>query len=257
MAAKNNARTQSSTRTSRGIGCLFWLCLLAIIVAVGYAARSQLADAFTRLVGAGKSGPGSGTPQVTMRPIPDTTASPERNSSHLPPSSQTTQSPAPQPSAIERVVTVARPLAQTAEKPIFRKTRVFFLSVDQNGDVLMKGVVRPIPESDSPLRDTLETLLKGPTSQEINLGLLTMIPAGTTLRGVSVRGEVAYIDFSESFRFNSLGIDGMKAQLRQVVYAATEFPTVKKVQFLIEGKKVEYLGTEGVSIKDPLSRSSF
>ena len=66
-----------------------------------------------------------------------------------------------------------------------------------------------------------------------------------------MRGDVAYVDFSESFRFNSLGIDGMKAQLRQVVYAATEFPTVKKVQFLIEGKKVDYLGTEGVRINEP------
>jgi spore germination protein GerM len=157
----------------------------------------------------------------------------------------------------ERVITVTRPPSLTAEKPVFRKTRLFFLSVDNNGTILVKGVIRPIPQSDSPLRDALETLLKGPTSEEINLGLLTMIPEGTMLRGVTVRGDTAYIDFSESFRFNSLGIEGMKAQLRQVVYAATEFPTVKRVQFLIEGKRVDYLGTEGVSIGDPLSRSSF
>jgi spore germination protein GerM len=156
-------------------------------------------------------------------------------------------------------VTVTRPQAttQSEEKPFLRKTRLFFLSIDQNGNILMKGVIRPIPQSDSPLRDALATLLKGPTSQEINLGLLTMIPAGTTLRGVTVRGEVAFVDFSESFRFNALGIEGMRAQLRQVVYAATEFPTVKSVQFLIEGRKVDYLGTEGVSIDEPLSRNSF
>jgi spore germination protein GerM len=275
MAAKKNSRTRSSTLKSRSIGCLFWLCLIAIIVAVGYAARTQIADTFTRLVSnGGKAGPGSQAPRVTLRPLPESNVPGTRDSGRPPWDTQTNALPNTQPlstgqtaqptgkppaasGSADRVVTVARPSAPTEEKPILRKTRLFFLSVDQNGNILMKGVIRPIRQSDSPLRDALETLLKGPTAQEINLGLLTMIPEGTTLRGVAVRGDVAYVDFSESFRFNSLGIDGMKAQLRQVVYAATEFPTVRKVQFLIEGKKVDYLGTEGVSIGDPLSRSSF
>ena len=47
----------------------------------------------------------------------------------------------------------------------------------------------------------------------------------------------------------------MNAQLRQVVYAATEFPSVKSVQILIEGTKVRYLGTEGMRMDTPLSRA--
>ena len=46
------------------------------------------------------------------------------------------------------------------------------------------------------------------------------------------------MDFNESFRFNPQGLEALNAQLRQVVYAATEFPSVKEVQVLIEGKKV-------------------
>ena len=254
MTAKKGARSHSSSLRSRGIGCLFWLCLVAIIVAVGYAARAQLANTFTRLTGGGAH-PDAHQPathvEVTRQPLqapPD--ALPEK---------QQTQSPtSPAPAASERVATSVHPSAAAPiEKPAVRKTRLFFLTVDQAGTIKMKGVIRPIPQSDSPLRDALETLLKGPTAQEINLGLLTMIPTGTSLRGVVVRDEVAYVDFSESFRFNSLGVDGMKAQLRQVVYAATEFATVKRVQFLIEGKKVDYLGTEGVRIDQPLSRGSF
>jgi germination protein M len=259
MAAKRNTRGRSSSLRSRGIGCLFWLCLIAIVVAVGYAARTQIADTFTRLVGTnGKPGPEAGPPRVTVQPLPDSSVPPAPEPANPPATSQTTQSQGRQPApANNQVVVVARPPAQTQEKPVLRKTRLFFLSVDANGNILMKGVIRPIPQSDSPLRDALETLLKGPTSQEITMGLLSMIPSGTLLRGVTVRGDIAYVDFSENFRFNALGIEAMKAQLRQVVYAATEFPNVKKVQFLIEGKKVDYLGPEGVSIKDPLSRSSF
>ena len=43
----------------------------------------------------------------------------------------------------------------------------------------------------------------------------------------------------------------------QIVYTATEFSTVKSVQFLIDGQKKEYLGSEGVWIGSPLSRTSF
>jgi spore germination protein GerM len=129
--------------------------------------------------------------------------------------------------------------------------------VDQNGKLSSKSVIRSVQASDSPLRDTLETLLKGPTSPELNSGLLTMVPMEARLLGVTVRGDTAFIDFNESFRFNAQGTEALDAQLRQVVYAATEFPNVKKVQILIEGKKVRSLGAEGVRIDESLSRASF
>jgi len=260
MAAKRSSRGKSSSLRSRGVGCLFWICLLAIIVAVGYVARAQIADTFSRLFG-GKQPPGAvqQQPRVTTAPLPPGETS-ARDSAReaVPPSGAPAGTREGTPASPEtRTVVQAPPPAQPPEKPALRKTRLFFVSVDSNGKTLMKGVIRPIPQSDSPLHDALETLLKGPTSQEINLGLMTMVPSGTVLRGVTVKGDTAFVDFSESFRFNSLGIEGMTAQLRQVVYAATEFPTVKKVQILIEGKKVVYLGTEGVRIDQPLSRSSF
>ena len=72
----------------------------------------------------------------------------------------------------------------------------------------------------------------------------------------SVKNGIAILNFSEEFQFNQFGAEGSLAQLMQVVYTATNFSTVKKVQFLIEGKKRDYL-TEGVWIGSPLSRSSF
>ncbi len=134
---------------------------------------------------------------------------------------------------------------------------MFFAAVDENGAISVKSVIRSIPASDSPLRDSLVALLKGPTSQELNLGLVSMIPTAAVLKGVTVRDDTAVVDFSESFRFNAQGIEAMNAQLRQVVYAATEFPIGQQVQVLIEGRKVTYLGTEGVRIDQPLSRASF
>ena len=80
---------------------------------------------------------------------------------------------------------------------------------------------------------------------------------GTRLLGASVRNGVATLNFSSEFEFNRYGIEGLRGQLQQIVYTATAFQTVESVQFLIDGEKKEYLGSEGVWIGTPLRRSSF
>lgn len=229
------------------------------MVAVAIAARQPVTDAFRRLQGKPASGE---PPQVTVTPLRDTPGAP------APSTSGGTSSPSGAPSAGETPAAPAagaspvaggasKPAADSASKPAARKARLYFATVDESGAVAMKSVVRSIPASDSPLRDTLQALLAGPTAQEMNLGLVSMIPSGAVLRGVVMRGDTAEVDFSEQFRFNTQGVDAMAAQLRQIVYAATEFPSVARVQILIEGRKVTYLGTEGVRIDAPLTRASF
>ena len=145
----------------------------------------------------------------------------------------------------------------TSESKNLRKSRLFLISVDDDGGFDLKGVVRSIPYEDSPLKETLLSLLDGPTSSEINQGYLNIIPEGTILNTVYVKGNTAYIDFSEEFQFNPLGTVGLEAQLQQVVYTATEFSNIDDVQVIIDGEVRRFLSSEGTSISDPLSRSSF
>jgi germination protein M len=266
MAKKKTSRRKSSPeRRHRGIGFLFWVCLIGIIVAVGFAARGSIKEAFSRLSSphptaaptAAPSTPAPSpaaptAPRVTISPLPDT-ARPAR------PTAPTTPPAAPTVDRPRATVTdaPATPAANPATRPTVRKARLFFVTVDPGGKLLVKSVFRPIPASDSPLHDTLEALLKGPTAGELNSGMLTMIPLESRLRSVTMSGDTAVVDFDQSFRFNAQGTEALNAQLRQVVYAATEFPNVKNVQVLIDGKKVRSLGTEGVRIDTPLSRSSF
>jgi spore germination protein GerM len=123
-----------------------------------------------------------------------------------------------------------------------------------DGRILRIKTPRQIPVSDSPLRDTLEALLRGPTAEEADRGLISLIPPETRLLGSpTIRGETAYINFSENFQFNTYGAEGYTAQLRQVVWTATEFPTVTDVQILIEGRRLDYLG-ESIRIGSPLNK---
>jgi spore germination protein GerM len=136
-----------------------------------------------------------------------------------------------------------------------RDRALYFIEVDRDGAILRTRVVRSMPATDSPLADTLRLLLQGPTVDERNRGLITLIPPGTALRNAQVRGSTAYLSFSEEFQFNTYGVEGYIGQLRQIIWTATEFPNIQEVQILIEGRRIDYLG-ERIAIGSPLSRNS-
>jgi spore germination protein GerM len=147
---------------------------------------------------------------------------------------------------------------QEDETPVerIRKARLYFVSVQADGGIALKSVIREVSFRDSPLRETLTALMSGPTSTELNQGLLNIIPERARLKNVYVKKNTAYIDFSEEFRFNSIGQAGLEAQLKQVVFTATEFSNVRSVQILIEGKIQRFLSPEGLLIQKPISRDS-
>jgi spore germination protein GerM len=103
--------------------------------------------------------------------------------------------------------------------------------------------------------DALGALLAGPTAEEQRRELRSFIPEGTRILSATVRGGTAYISFSEEFQYNTYGVEGYAAQLRQIVWTATEFANVTDVQILIEGRRVDYLG-EGIWIGSPLGRDA-
>jgi len=158
------------------------------------------------------------------------------------------QTPANQPAA----QTQAAPAVKAAET---RERNIYFTQLDKDGDILRIRVPRAIKVSDSPMLDCLNSLLAGPTADEKRRGLLSLIPANTKILSATVRGNTAYISFSEDFQYNTYGVEGYAAQIRQVVWTATEFPNVNDVQILVEGKRIDYLG-EGIWIGSPVSRDS-
>jgi len=140
--------------------------------------------------------------------------------------------------------------------PVVRQYSIYLIQVDNDGLVVRVKVPRELPLSNTPLMDTLKALMKGPDKEEENRGLISLIPQGTRILSVIVRGTTAYINVSEDFLFTEYGVQGYEGQLEQVVWTATEFPTIRDVQILIEGRVVDYLG-ESVSLGSPRSRASF
>jgi len=148
-----------------------------------------------------------------------------------------------------------------AEKPpIPEKTpetydrSIYFLRDSGAGtDLILVRVNRKIRVSESPLFDSINALLSGPTVDEKRLNLTSFIPSDSRINSAMIRGNTAYLDFNEDFRYNTLGREGCEIQLKQIVWTATEFPNVHDVQFLIEGRRVDFL-SEGVMIGSPIGR---
>ena len=160
------------------------------------------------------------------------------------------QTPAPQPVQGQQAGQKPEAARSTAE---LRERVLYFTQVDRDGSILRIKVNRKLPVSDSPMTDVIQALIAGPNTDEKNRNLLSLIPPNTQILSATVRGETAYISFSEEFQYNSYGVEGYAAQLRQVVYTVTEFSNIRYVQILIEGRRVDFLG-EGIWIGSPLNR---
>jgi len=149
---------------------------------------------------------------------------------------------------------VAEKPGLSAAEPKMVERSLYLMKVDNAGSIYWATVKRSLPASDSPLQDALESLIRGPSKEEEKQGLISLIPKNAKILNATVRGNTAYISFSEDFLFNTYGTEGYASQRRQIVLTATEFSNVKDVQILIDGKRIDYLG-EGVWIGSPVSRT--
>ncbi len=146
---------------------------------------------------------------------------------------------------------VISPVKKTPQKI---KVYLYFVKYIESLDKLkLVCVERTIPATTTPLIDTLRLLIKGPTSQEESKGITSVFPGNVKLLGVNVKNGIAYIDFNSEIE-TGIGIPMLQARLYQIIYTATQFPAVKKVRILINGKAKDTFSAEGLSIKHPLGR---
>ncbi len=108
-------------------------------------------------------------------------------------------------------------------------------------------VEREILKSDTPLKDTIISLINFREEEYLNL-----IPINTKVKNVWLKDSFAHIDFNEEFNYNSYGVSGYNIQIYQIVYTTCQFEGIKGVYFYIEGKPVKYLGGEGFLIQNPV-----
>lgn len=282
MAVRNNTRKKKSSESN--LGCLLLLAFLLFMIGLALFNRENIGKTlkntqFVERVLNRKNPPAEpavetvppAAPAVQTAPQPPATK-PAAEPIETPPKTPQTKKPAaenpvpPQtkPAVVEPTKTDTVKTAPLKPKPekreeeaaAARERNLWFVRVETDGVIARVKVRRKLAASDTPLVDALNALMTGPSADEKKKGFSSLIPAGTKLLSATVRGSTAYLNFNDQFQFNSYGIEGYAAQLRQIIWTATEFDSVKDVQFLIEGQRLDYLGAEGIFIGSPLGRDA-
>jgi spore germination protein GerM len=280
-AKKTPGKSHKSSQLPLGV--IFWLAFFLLIIGLFLVNREIIRKTLddTQLIsrltnrGGGTSEKPAPVPVSPMPPDPRDapvketppvqkpaaqTAAPAAPAAKPPEAADKPAAPAAKPAAAPAEKPAAKPTQPPApaakpEAPASRERTLYFTQVDKDGAILRTRVTRKIPASDSPMLDSLTSLLAGPSTEEQRRGFVSLIPQGTRVLSAIVRGSTAYISFSEEFQYNTYGVEGYAAQLKQIVWTVTEFSNVKDVQILIEGRRIDYLG-EGIWIGSPLGRDS-
>ena len=117
-------------------------------------------------------------------------------------------------------------------------------------------VVRTQPKTLAVGSAAMQALLGGPTADESANGVGSVIPAGTRLLGLDIGEGTATVDLSSEYESGG-GSLSMTARLGQVVYTLTQFPTVKRVVFHIDGAPVTVFSSEGLVLDRPQTRHDY
>ncbi|NLY45906.1 MAG: GerMN domain-containing protein [Tissierella sp.] len=135
-----------------------------------------------------------------------------------------------------------------------RRTVFYF----KDSDGYLVPVMKRIPWEDGIARTTIKNMIDTTELREslTNTGLEPLLPMGTEILGLSIdpETELCKIDFSQEIR----NVDSQKDEenlIKGVVYTLTEFPTIKEVQFMIEGQIVPVLN-DTVAINNPIAREN-
>lgn len=266
----------SSGRRRTSVGVLFWIAFILLVLVIFLANRGNIEQVLetTGIVDVirdrvARDPAESGEPElpvaedhdpvtvVTREPPPATGEETGAETTDV----EVTGEPASGEPVTNEPVAPAVETVQEPERDVSRPNRrmaaLYFIKATDDGRTLAYRVIRPVDYDQSPLTETIRALIAGPTGGELDEGLLSLIPEATELISASVSGGTAYLNFNGAFRFNPLGAEGTVAQLQQIIFSSTEFSTVDRVQFLIEGEQLDYLGGDGIYVGAPLGRDAF
>ena len=135
--------------------------------------------------------------------------------------------------------------------------RAYFLLGSFTDNAGLVPVLRVIPKTEAVGAAAMDALLAGPTEGELGArpAMYSEIPEGTRFLGLQIDAGVATVNLSKEFETSGGSVSVLR-RLAQVVYTLTQFPTVERVSFQLDGEPIEVLHDAGVTT-DPVGRDDY
>lgn len=148
-------------------------------------------------------------------------------------------------------VTNTAPSPTSLPAPTTMDVRIYFI----HGDQIAVGH-RTVTASRHVAAAAMSELLAGPSASDRASGLATAIPPATRLLGISIAGGTATVDLTGAFASGG-GSASITDRLAQVTFTLTQFATVNRVVFHLDGQAVTVFSPEGVVLDHPSTRADF
>ena len=146
------------------------------------------------------------------------------------------------------VQTPQTPKTQETVKPEVKKYAHTCYFYSNNGALIP---VKRMLTSKPSLETTISLLLKGPTIPETKKGIYSEIPANVDLISVRNEDKGLIVNLSSNFG-NGGGSQSIESRVKQLSKTIKTYSPNRPIYLYINGKEVEYLGGDGVYIKQPL-----
>lgn len=255
-------------KSSISLGVLFWVAAILLVLVIFLFNRKNIervmestgfVEVINQRIGIDSPQQNDDLPPLVQEPQasaeePSIIALPTEPSASR--EAQEPEAVAEDPSEVPAPDSEAAPAENTAEsEEVETRSRDYFIHLvhlNNDGKISLEAVKRSVDFISSPLTATLKSLIgeSGETD-----GYRNIIPANTVLNRVWIKGGIAYIDLSEEFSFNPIGLEGYRLQVQQIIATATQFSSVNAVQILIDGEQISFLGGDGLFIGQPLTPS--
>lgn len=136
------------------------------------------------------------------------------------------------------------PAPAPSESPEANMVKVFFGNAEldpANTCNKVFPVTRKITRTTQVGKAALLELLKGPTSQEKQIGFFTSLPEGVTVQSLKIENGVARVDFNNLLEAGVGGSCRVAAIRWQITETLKQFPTVTSVVISIDGRTEDIL----------------
>ena len=136
--------------------------------------------------------------------------------------------------------------------------QVWFLT-ELRGEPVLRLHHVYVPATQAVGRAAIEALLAGVPEdlERLDPKASSAVPEETELLGLTIDSGVATVDFNEEFGNTGLGSSYDGIQIDQVTWTLTQFPTVKRVRYLIDGEvPKEGIGGHGIIVDKPETRKN-
>lgn len=133
---------------------------------------------------------------------------------------------------------------------------IYFIGKNENNEEVYKAVKRVYNKDvdGSQIRFAVNSLIKGPRSEERAKGVYTEIPANSEVINISELPDKVIVNLNSAFVTGG-GTDSLYKRLYQLIKTA-KLNSVLPVYLFIDGQRADVVGGEGIMLSQPLSNSS-